>query len=139
MEDVSMGRLLAKEGVSVEVVNLSKVLAVKMYDTWRQTLDGMSKNSHEVAGTAAGTLALAALMLFLGWAWILGGPCAAVLFWLSGLCVVLTCRTSVWPVLLMPFVPTIAAFTLVRSLVWHRQGRVMWKGRTYEGIGKKEA
>ncbi|RYG24640.1 glycosyltransferase [bacterium] len=136
MEDVSMGRLLAKEGVFVEVANLSKVLAVKMYDTWRQTLDGMSKNSHEVAGTTAGTLALAALMLFLGWAWILGGPWAGCLFWLSGLCVVLTCRAPVWPVLLIPLVPTIGAFTLVRSLVWHRQGRVMWKGRTYGGTGR---
>jgi hypothetical protein len=136
MEDVSMGRLLAKEGVFVEVVNLSKVLAVKMYDTWRQTLDGMSKNSHEVAGNAAGTLGLATLMLFLGWAWILGGPWAAGLFWLSGLCVVLTCRAALWPVLLMPLVPTIAAFTLVRSLAWHRQGRVVWKGRSYKGTGR---
>lgn len=133
MEDVSMGRLLAREGVGVEVANLSGVLAVKMYDTWRQTLDGMSKNSHEVAGTTAGTLALAALMLFLGWGWLLGGPWAAGLFWASGLCVVLTCRTPLWPMLFSPLVPTIGAFTLVRSLVWHRRGTVVWKGRTYGG------
>ena len=130
MEDVSMGRLLAREGVAVEVANLSRVLAVKMYDTWRQTLDGMSKNSHEVAGNAPGTLALAALMLFLGWGWILGGPWAAGLFWLSGGFVVLICRTPFWPMLFSPLVPTIGAFTLVRSLVWHRRGAVKWKGRT---------
>jgi hypothetical protein len=137
MEDVSMGRLLAKEDVRVEVANLSRVLAVKMYDTWRQTLDGMSKNSHEVAGSTAGTLALAALMLFLGWGWILGGPWAATLFWASGLFVVLVCRAPFWPILFAPLVPTIGAFTLVRSLVWHRRGTVMWKGRMYGGEGKK--
>lgn len=134
MEDVSMGRLLAKEGIGVEVANLSRVLAVKMYDTWRQTLDGMSKNSHEVAGNAFGTLALAALMLFLGWGWILGGPWAAGLFWLSGALVALICRTPWWPMLFSPFVPTVGAFTLVRSLVWHRRGRVVWKGRSYKGL-----
>ncbi len=136
MEDVSMGRLLAKEGVGVEVANLSRVLAVKMYDTWRQTLDGMSKNSHEVAGSTPGTLALAALMLFLGWGWLLAGSAiglAAGLFWASGLFVALTCRTVLWPILLAPLVPTIGAFTLLRSLVWHRQGKVVWKGRTYRG------
>ena len=133
MEDVSMGRLLAREGVRVEVANLSRVLGVKMYDTWRQTLDGMSKNSHEIAGSTLGTLGLAAFMLFLGWGWILGGPPAAGLFWLGGFFVMLTCRTPFWPMLLMPLVPTIGAFTLVRSLVWHRRGRVVWKGRTYGG------
>ena len=133
MEDVSMGRLLAREGVRVEVANLSRSLAVKMYDTWRQTLDGMSKNSHEIAGSTAGTLALAALMLFLGWGWISGGAWAAGLFWLGGLFVVLTCRTPVWPMILMPLVPTIGAFTLVRSLVWHKRGTVVWKGRIYPG------
>lgn len=133
MEDVSMGRYLAKEGVGVEVVNLSRVLAVKMYDHWRQTLDGMSKNSHEVANSTVGTLVLAALMLFLGWGWIAGGPWSAGLFWASGLFVVLICRAPFWPVLLMPLVPTIAAVTLVRSLIWHRKGQVVWKGRTYGG------
>jgi len=133
MEDVSMGRLLAKEGVRVEVVNLSRVMAVKMYDTWRQTLDGMSKNSHEVANSTAGTLALTALMLFLGWGWLAGGFWAVALFWVSGLFVVLTCRAPLWPVLFMPLIPTIAAMTLVRSLIWHRTGQVMWKGRTYGG------
>ncbi len=135
MEDVSMGRLLAREGVAVEVANLSRVLAVRMYETWRQTLDGMSKNSHEVAGSTIGTLALAALMLFLGWGWLLGGPWAACLFWASGLFVVLTCRTAWWPVLFAPLVPSIGAFTMVRSLIWHRRGTVVWKGRTYKGTG----
>ena len=104
-----------------------------MYDTWRQTLDGMSKNSHEVAGSTLGTILLAALMLFLGWGWLLGGLPAAGLFWLGGLFVALTCRTPFWPMLLLPLVPTIGAFTLLRSLAWHRQGKVVWKGRTYGG------
>lgn len=133
MEDVSMGRLLAREGVAVQVVNLSRSLAVRMYEHWRQTLDGMSKNSHEVASSTPGTLALAALMLFLGWGWAFGGPVAAALFWLSGIFVALTCRAPLWPALVAPLVPTIGAFTLVRSLIWHRRGTVVWKGRSYPG------
>lgn len=136
MEDVAMGRLLAREGVGVEVANLSRVLSVKMYDTWRQTLDGMSKNSHEVAGSLAGTLALAVSMLFLGWGWLLAFPASALLFWTSGLFVALTCRAALWPILFAPLIPTIGAFTMVRSLLWHRRGAVVWKGRTYDGMGK---
>ena len=133
MEDVGMGRLLAREGVAVDVANLSRVLAVRMYDTWRQTLDGMSKNSHEIAGNAFGTLAIAALLLLVAWSWAFAGPVAAGLFWASGLFVALTCRTPLWPVLLLPVALTIGASTLVRSLVWHRRGAVRWKGRTYGG------
>lgn len=135
MEDVSMGRLLAREKVPVEVANLSRVLAVRMYEHWRQTLDGMSKNSHEVASSTPGTLALAALLLFLGWGWLLAGWPGAALFWFGGLCVGLICRAPAWPALLLPLVPTIGAYTMLRSLVWHRRGTVRWKGRTYGGSG----
>ena len=76
-------------------------------------------------------------MLFLGWGWLLGGPWAAGLFWASGLCVVLTCRAPLWPILFAPLVPTIGAFTLVRSLVWHRQGDGGVEGEdATEGRGK---
>ena len=136
MEDVEIGRLLARRGIGVEVANLSNVFGVRMYETWQETLDGMSKNAYEITGSVFGSLLVALLLLALGWGWLLMGRLALVglgLLMLSGLFTVLIVRTVLWPALLMPLVPTIGAFTVLRSTVWHRTGRVVWKGRTYPG------
>jgi glycosyltransferase involved in cell wall biosynthesis len=140
MEDVGIGRLMAREGLPVEVANLSSVLSVKMYTHWRETLDGMSKNSYEITNTDSGTLAIAAFFLLMGWGWAFAGHLALValgLLALGGLSVVLLVRTAIWPVLLMPILPTIGAFTMVRSMIWHRRGTVHWKGRIYPGRTEK--
>ncbi|MGV3616305.1 MAG: glycosyltransferase [Fimbriimonas sp.] len=134
MEDVTMGRMMAREGVGIEVANVASVLGVKMYDTWRQTLDGMSKNSYEITGSAAGTVAMAGLMLLLGWGWLLAGalwPVALGLLLVSGVAVAATARTAVWPVPLLPVAISIGGFTMLRSLAWRRAGKTVWKGRTY--------
>jgi glycosyltransferase involved in cell wall biosynthesis len=135
MEDVMIGRLLARLKVPVLTANLSGFLTVRMYETWRETLDGMSKNSYEVANSAVGTLAIAALFLGLAALWVAMGS----LWWfglglltLSGLLASLTARAPIWPMLLMPVVLTIGAVTMVRSLWWRKTGRTIWKGRIYE-------
>jgi glycosyltransferase involved in cell wall biosynthesis len=134
MEDVMMGRLLAKEGVPVEVANVSKVLSVRMYDTWRQTLDGMSKNSFEVANTAHGSYGLALFFLLIGWAWVLA-PWTYAIFLLSGLaCAAIVRARPIGYVILvftLPIALTIGAYTMVRSVAWRRKGIVTWKGRVY--------
>lgn len=130
LEDVRIGRLLAKEGIRVEVWNASKLLAVRMYDTWRQAFDGMSKNSFEITGSAFGTVFLALVMIALGWLWVLQ-PLAVALLVLSGF---FTARIMRYPLWVIPFFPiclTIAGVTLIRSLIWHKTGRVQWKGRAY--------
>jgi hypothetical protein len=135
MEDVMIGRLLAKENVAVEVANLSSVIKVRMYDRWQETLDGMSKNSYEIAGNLPGALGIAAFMLFAGWGWLLAGPLklpALGLLLLSGVFVCAIARAAWWPMLFAPIIPTIGAFTMVRSAVWHRRGTVKWKGRVYD-------
>lgn len=140
MEDVEIGRLLARERVPVEVANLSGVMSVRMYDTWRQTLDGMSKNSFEITSHEVGAVALAALMVFFGWGWLLAGDLwslALAMFFLSGLATVWIVRTSIWPILFMPLIPTIGAYTILRSTWWHRQGTVHWKGRVYGGSHRR--
>jgi hypothetical protein len=134
MEDVSIGRLLAKEGVAVETVNLSKFLAVRMYKTWRKTLDGMSKNSFEITGTTGGTIGLALLFFALAWLWLAAGalwPIAGGLFLLSGLAVAAIVRMPLWVPLPMPVICMIGGYTMLRSLVWKRTGQTRWKGRTY--------
>ncbi len=134
MEDVSIGRLLAKEGIAVETCSLSRVLAVRMYLTWRETLDGMSKNSYEITGSAGGSVLLAALFIVVGWMWLFAGaewPWALGLLGTSGLIVDRIVRGAIWPVLVMPIICTIGGFTVLRSLAWKRQGKTRWKGRTY--------
>jgi glycosyltransferase involved in cell wall biosynthesis len=141
MEDVGIGRLLAKEKVPVEVANLGSVISVRMYRHWRETLDGMSKNSYEITNTDIGTLLVAAFFLLLGWGWAFCGHLwwlALGLFMLGGLSVVILVRTAKWPGLLMPLIPTIGAYTMLRSMVWHRKGTVAWKGRTYPGRTKTD-
>ena len=129
-EDVAIGRLLARLRIPVEVVNIAPVLTVRMYEHWWETLDGMSKNSYEIVGNDLGTVALAIFFFVLGWLWILWLPGLGLLT-LSGLFVVITARTAKWPVLLMPAVTTIAAFTILRSLWWKKTGQTVWKGRIY--------
>lgn len=136
LEDVTMGRLLAKRGIRVEVANVSRVLSVKMYDTWRQTLDGMSKNSYEIAGNVPGSYAIAALLLAIGWLWV-AAPWTYGLFALSGIACALIVRAklpgTVALAALMPIALSLGAFTVVRSISWRKRGRVVWKGRVYGG------
>jgi hypothetical protein len=134
LEDVKMGRLCAKEGVPVEVANISSILWVKMYDTWRETLDGMSKNSHEVADSTVGTILLALLLLLIAWGWALAGTLKWIdlsLFFATAFFCTLLCRTKIWGFWLVPIAMTIGTYTMIRSMVWHRRGAVVWKGRTY--------
>lgn len=134
MEDVMIGRLMARKKLPVEVANLADCFTVRMYDTWRQTLDGMSKNSFEITGSAGGSVALAAFFVLAGWLWLAAWP----LWWvglsiltLSGLTVAFIARSAKWPTLIMPIVLTIAGYTVLRSLWWKRTGQTTWKGRTY--------
>ncbi len=134
LEDVMMGRLLARAKVPVLVANISEVFAVRMYDTWQQTLDGMSKNSYEITGSATGSYFLALLLLVLGWMW-LAAPWAYAPLAISGLASAIIVRSK-WPGLLlatvtMPIILTIGTYTIVRSVAWRRRGTVTWKGRTY--------
>lgn len=134
LEDVLIGRLCANRGIGVEVVNLSRIMAVKMYSHWRETLDGMSKNTYEITGSVIGSIGLAALFMLIGWGWLIAGhllPIATLLFLLSGLFAALIVRAKPYALPLLPIVLSIGAFTIMRSLVWHKRGKVTWKGRSY--------
>lgn len=130
LEDVLIGRVLAKERIFVETVNVSPVLAVRMYDTWRQALDGMSKNSYEITGSGSGTALLALLFVAIAVGWVFA-PWGLALLMISGLAAALTMRYVLWVVPIMPLAVLIGAFTLLRSWLWRRTGRVTWKGRVY--------
>ena len=131
LEDVMIGRLCAKNKIGILTANLSKIMAVKMYDTWQETLDGMSKNSYEIMGSVVGNLLVAALLLVLSWGWLLA-PWMFGLFLLSGIACALIVRKNPLATVLLPIALTLGAFTIVRSIVWHKTGRVTWKGRVYK-------
>lgn len=134
LEDILIGRLLAKRGIRVEIANVSSILAVRMYETFSEALDGMSKNSCYIMGNAVGTIFLSLLWLLFGWGWALGGPMWLTFFLmlsLSKLIVDLAGRIPLWTTLLMPITMTLAAWTLWRSMVWKHQKRIRWKDRLY--------
>lgn len=149
LEDVLIGRMLAKQGVRTEVVDVSPYLATRMYASLRKGLDGMSKNSYEIMGGLGGTVAMALALLFIGWGWTFGGSWAP---WLVGSLVLSKLVTDfqtyfgrsrgairwIWVPLLMPITATLASLTFLRSAVWHRRGQVHWKGRTYPSEVRKE-
>ena len=129
MEDVMIGRLLAKKKVPVEVFQIAEHLEVRMYKTWAETLDGFSKNAYCITGSVAGTIALATLLV--GFAAISATSVGGLAFLiLSGLTVAMIAQAALWPAFLMPMSLVIGAGVLIRSLIWHRTGRVRWKGRT---------
>jgi cellulose synthase/poly-beta-1,6-N-acetylglucosamine synthase-like glycosyltransferase len=139
LEDVKIGRLLAKRGIGVEVVNLSDDMIVQMYETWQEALDGMSKNSFEIIGSIIGSVLLSIGLLFVSWAWIFTPNFYGYfLFVLSGLFAASTCKHrrsynfSLHQVAIaMPLVTTIGAYTILRSTIWKLTGKTAWKGRFY--------
>ena len=134
LEDVQIGRLLARRGHSVQVLNLSDSLGVEMYQTLREAFDGMSKNSADIAGSAVGTVFLAVFLFFVAWGWLLLGKLALwgyLLLVLSKIMTDLVIRGPIWPAPFIPLTITGASITMIRSLVWRKQGKTQWKGRTY--------
>lgn len=132
LEDVAIGRLLAREKRPVAVCALASILAVRMYADVSAAIEGMSKNSSEIAGNALGTYALALVLLAIAWLWAAMGPW----WWLGlGLLVlgkVLTdriVRFAWWTPPFMPLTLTLAAWTLVRSQRLKAAGKLSWKGR----------
>lgn len=130
MEDVAVGRLLARKGVRVRTDRIADLLSVRMYRTWRETLDGFSKNAYEITGSALGTFLFAAFLLGLI-ALAFATPWATAAFFLGAFFVARLAATPLWPVVFAPIGLMIGAATLVRSWWWRRTGRVRWKGRVY--------
>ena len=134
LEDVKIGRLLARLGRRVEMVDMTNILSVQMYDTLGEAVNGMSKNSAHIAGSSLGSLAFAVFFLVLAWGWAFCGHwllLALGMFLLSKVVIDRAIRYPFWTVFYMPLTMTAAALTIVRSMVWQRQKRIAWKGRFY--------
>jgi len=134
LEDVLMGRLLARHGVRVRVLNLSDGLGVQMYRTLREAWDGMTKNSVEIAGPGVGTVLLSGFLSLLALGWLATGPwmpMALGSLLLSKVAVDRVVRMPVWTVPLLPLSLLAASATLLYSAFRRSRGKTVWKGRTY--------
>lgn len=135
LEDVKIGRLLAKRKVQVEVANLSRILSVSMYRSLPEAYEGMTKNSADIGGGVTGSLIFASLLTILGWTWVLGGPVAWIQLSMLLFSKCITDRVvgyPMWTIPLLPFTCIAASATVVKSIVQKRKGLIRWKGRTYE-------
>lgn len=130
LEDVMIGRLMAAKNQPVAVLDVSEILSVAMYEDYKSALDGMSKNTCFIAGNDFGTILIGLFLLFTAWAWVLAWP-AVFLLLLSKAIVDSRAKFPIWTLPLMPITLTMGAYTCLRSVVWKRQGKIVWKGRTY--------
>ncbi len=134
LEDVKIGRMLARQNLGVELIRLSSILKVRMYWSLREAIDGMSKNSADIGGGLIGSTAFAFFLIVLGWAWVLGGHLWWVFLALLLLSKAVTdwiVKAPFWTFVFIPFTCLAAALTVFRSLAWKRKGVLKWKGRTY--------
>lgn len=134
LDDVNIGRLLARRGIRVEIIDASPILEVRMYEHVAQAWAGMTKNSADVMPGRFGPYVFAGLLLLLGWGWTLGGPFAWLLLaslLASALCANAVVRLPWWIVPLLPFSLAAGAATTLWSAHLKRRGGVVWKGRTY--------
>lgn len=134
LEDVKIGRLLGKKKISIETLDLSSILGVKMYPDFHHALAGMSKNSADIAGNFIGTFLLS--LLCLGWSvgWIFGGQFGLIFLAcliLSHAFVLRVARMPWWTCLTIPVSLTLASYTFLRSFILKSKGQRNWKGRNY--------
>jgi glycosyltransferase involved in cell wall biosynthesis len=131
LEDVKIGRQLAKQNRKVDVLLISDILEVRMYKTLRAAFQGMCKNSADIAGHPAASLFLVLLLLFIAWGWVIGGVGCYALLVLSKALTDRITKFAPWTALLIPLTITGAAVTIIVSLIQKRKGSRTWKGRTY--------
>jgi glycosyltransferase involved in cell wall biosynthesis len=134
LEDVKIGRLLARIGVKTEIVDMSRLLSVAMYKDLGSAIQGMSKNSADIAPGWFGCVLFAAILCLFGFGWVLAGS----LWWhfliallASSLPIVFISRTPLWAVPFLPLSLLAGAITVVRSRSLKSLGRITWKGRSY--------
>ena len=132
LDDVNIGRLLARHKVRVEVIDVSRILEVKMYPDLRSAFLGMTKNTAEVIPGPMGWAVFALLLAVLGWVWLTGGS----LWWVFGLVLLGSgglvnsiVKMPFWCLVSLPLSLLSGAWTSVVSAVRRSRGELEWKGR----------
>jgi glycosyltransferase involved in cell wall biosynthesis len=130
LEDVKIGRYLAKQKVRVVAVVVSRILSVRMYDDLAGAWQGMLKNSYWVAGNPVGSVVVA--LFFFGLAGtLLLNPIAFLAGLFTAIFAAMAVKTPWYTVLLFPLSVLAAGVTQLASMVAAIGGGVEWKGRKY--------
>lgn len=132
LEDVKIGRLLARRKVRVEVLNLSDAMSVLMYRSLPEAWRGMLKNSYEIADSHLGSWLIGLSMIVGAWAWLASGWIALALLLGSAAWVCWIVRKPLWQAILAPIGLTLGGLTFCASSIMRMKGRAEWKGRRYE-------
>lgn len=130
LEDVQIGRLLARLGVPVATVDASAVLRVQMYRNLSEAWRGMLKNSFWVTGRTWGATVLGLLLIALA-AVVFVSPVAAGLALTTFVATLWATRLPWWCALVFPVSVVSAGITQIASIIAVRRG-VEWKGRQYK-------
>lgn len=140
VEDVALARLVKSHGGRVHLADAGRHVTAHMYRNLGEAVDGFSKNAVGICGgvrtAVAVLLTLAALYLApVGFA--LAGdarwwPLVALAAVLYGTAISWTGLPR-WYGLLHLLALSLTEVVLARSILWHLQGRVRWKGRVYPG------
>lgn len=131
LEDVLIGRLLARSGKRVAVAAATNSIEVHMYSSLAEAYRGMLKNSGQIAGYGSIPFALFLLIIALGWtvlgaSWYIG----AALIVATMAATVLAARGPMWLPLFAPITVLCAGVTIIASVIARKRG-VSWKGRVY--------
>lgn len=130
LEDVKIGRYLAKQKVRVLAVDVSRILSVRMYEDLVGAWKGMLKNSYWVVGNPVGSVLVS--LFFLGLAGtLIFNPIAFFAGLFTAVLTALMVKSPWYTILLFPVSVFMAGVTQVASMVAVLRGRVEWKGRKY--------
>jgi len=140
LEDVALAALVKRHRGIVRLLDARGCLTVSMYPTLEDAINGFAKNAVAICRTVpmamfVGLMLALVYLVPLGMltiaeqraqatAAVLG---AVVIFGLSARVVGLPFRLG----LFYPLSVLLGLFTLGRSVVWHRRGAILWKGRVY--------
>lgn len=142
LEDVALARWAKQMGRKVWIADATQTLSVRMYRGLAGALQGFSRTAVPICGGIVGatvTIALLAVAYLLPWAAAVRGDWFALILGVQGAALYGICAARFglgrWYALLTPLAMTLTILALGRSIVWHRRGRVPWRGRVYEGMG----
>ncbi len=147
VEDIRLAQRIKAHGLQLRMADGAGLIQCRMYDGWRATIDGYSKNILAGHGNSVPFLLVSTLFhwaIFLWpWFWLLfghGWPAPGWPWWplalvgagitIRGITAWVT-RQRVGDALLMPVSVLIMTWIAARALWWRwRYGGVRWKGRT---------
>lgn len=128
LEDVKLGRELAKRKILVDVVDFSRDLSVRMYANAKEAVDGMTKNTTDIVPGRFGGVIFALILAVIALAWMAWPPMLALLV----LSAFFANRVSRFPWWVPAFVPVsllAGSYTSLRSMIRRSRGTIQWKGR----------